>query len=835
MKNLFIMSIMRANFLDFIITTVITVIISIMLYGILYDICIYHNLNDFYVGTTIYQNHNKYLDIGIYFIYLVIFLCTIIITTLLREKIETKINLDTIKNFITEKTNKITSFFKEMHIVKFIKNFKLPSFIYKYQWIGALGYILLYPFDYALGEGGFHYKIVPIILILIFLTLLDVYKINKKEQKTISPFILCSLLFTLLFIPFNAMNTFSIDNHHHGESFGTYFQHINYKLEYYKDIMLVHGYVDVAPSFLGHHLFDDTTIYGYKLGSVFLRNIIYIISMLMSFSIFKKAPFFTIPIILYVRPTTEFLFITTFIYILNKFFENKNQIWLYLYIIIAFAFCMYRTTHGSFWFIASMPFATYMIYHICKRNKKTKYLKLSFACLILLILLYIEKDTIYNYLLESTYYIKGNLLSFGNNFSKRNNLISIVDFSIKTFALIILPFFIVTLFKELNKKERNHKIIYFLIFSILFPLVAISYSLGRIDGDAMGRISQVSIIYLCLLLPYYIYLKDKKKELIVAIFSFFCINIWTMEYTMTDLYGKYMVIYNNLTNKKQTNNKTFNIGKVNFPKYKYNNLNDLNNIVMKYSNSNSDFLDITNSGTLYMFLNKKIPIKFVSFYNIPSLKQSEQTLEILKKLPPKIISIAGTSQIHDDVIFPLRMNPVYRWILLEYNYKLIKSKTHSFLIKTDEKQEYTKNELFTLDRIFADTSNNKKNLKHLPEAWGNSIKTLPMTKIEIPYSVENIKDKILIKFEQPIKGKDIDLIHLKPIHSQNLSYSVEINSSDSILKFDSKKGNVLFPFDVFPSWLLAKNIKEITITTNEKINDEILIEFYKRNSSLIQQ
>ena len=58
---------------NIIFSSIIALLVCFLIYPFLYSICTYHNLNDFYVGSSIYENHNKYLDIGMLFIYLFIY------------------------------------------------------------------------------------------------------------------------------------------------------------------------------------------------------------------------------------------------------------------------------------------------------------------------------------------------------------------------------------------------------------------------------------------------------------------------------------------------------------------------------------------------------------------------------------------------------------------------------------------------------------------------------------------------------------------------------------------------------------------------------------------
>ena len=77
----------RANFFDCVISSAISLYACIILYSLLYPIYNYSNLKDFYVGETIYFDHNKYLDLGIVFIYILLFFCVIPFIIFLREKL----------------------------------------------------------------------------------------------------------------------------------------------------------------------------------------------------------------------------------------------------------------------------------------------------------------------------------------------------------------------------------------------------------------------------------------------------------------------------------------------------------------------------------------------------------------------------------------------------------------------------------------------------------------------------------------------------------------------------------------------------------------------------
>ena len=77
----------KIKFYHYIISSVISVFITVFLYNILYSFCTYKNISDFYVGTTIYLNHNKLLDVLIFLIYLIVFFVILPIIIKLTSKI----------------------------------------------------------------------------------------------------------------------------------------------------------------------------------------------------------------------------------------------------------------------------------------------------------------------------------------------------------------------------------------------------------------------------------------------------------------------------------------------------------------------------------------------------------------------------------------------------------------------------------------------------------------------------------------------------------------------------------------------------------------------------
>ena len=63
----------RLRFFDISAASAAGLIITVKCYSLLYSAAGWSRLEDFYTGVSIYNNHNKYLDIYIYFVYVLLF------------------------------------------------------------------------------------------------------------------------------------------------------------------------------------------------------------------------------------------------------------------------------------------------------------------------------------------------------------------------------------------------------------------------------------------------------------------------------------------------------------------------------------------------------------------------------------------------------------------------------------------------------------------------------------------------------------------------------------------------------------------------------------------
>lgn len=780
------------NKFSIIISVFLSAFITIKVYDFLYTKFNYINLPDFYAGSSIYLDHNKFLDIYIYFIYLICFFVLLPLISLFFKKTDKKEN-----KRIRDKNKKSQ--------ISYINKY------FNFQYIFPLFYICLHPFN-----GIIYKKLILIIITLILISIYDIYQRGKKEEKTISPFAISALLFGIYFYTYN-IQIAPVDDHHFGEKFATFFLHENFHLQYYKDIMLVHGYIDVISPWFGKYIFNSNNIYGYCLGEILLRNINFLLLLIPGFYLFKKNFIFLTPMLFIKMPSITSIYVITFLCLLNKNIFKRSYIWLSIYIIISFIFFMVWTTIGTFWIVASLPAAIYIIYRQIKNSSSKDNINFIFPASLLLMLLFLSKNILFNFFEQAAYYIKGNLYAFGNNFGSFNICIQqILYYSYKLFALLIIPIFIIELFYRLKEKYLNIRFILFLIFAIIFPIISLGYTMARIDGELMQRIEYISVPYLLILFPFYIYIKNsailgkKLKLFLYTLLSLALINGCLL------LIPKLKKIYY----IPSTNNSILmNVGKINLDTKNMNRLEELNSII----NYNDTFYDLTNRGMHYLYLNKKINVPFISFYNSITEKQAEISLKNLKENPPDKILIYSESNIHDNIFPSLRINPIYRWVLLSKKYQLVKYNKNIILKKSKNDILYSKEDLQYLDYILSNS-----NLLFLPEVWGNSINTLKLKENMIKYKTTYLGDKIIIQTEDDINGKNIGLLYFKPVSKQklNVKYTIKINNSESELECRSKNGTILIPMDNFPSWLVNDKINKIEINADKNLPQSFIVNFY---------
>lgn len=795
MGEKFLEKIKSLNIWDYVICSGFSCVITYFLYKILYPLVKYENLKDFYVGATIYSNHNKFLDIWIFFVYLILFFIILLgyfcIKPVLKKypfQIPFKVDLPDFKSDFTGVLSKHKGVFLTLEVFL------------------SVGYVILHPFN-----GHFYINLAILIFLLIGFSIFHSYKnLYKNEIPSLSIFVFIPLLILLFGQGYNTGFDVGIDNHHSGEQIPVFFMNSVFGFEYYKDVMMVHGFVDVFPTFLGSIMFGENTLYTSLLGRSLFDNLIVFLTGVCAFYIFKKSPIL-ISFSMFRAYNIPQLYILSFVLLLKDAILKRPFVWLLVYLFLSLILLFFWTTYGAFWLCATLPLAIFLIFKMTKEDKR--FVKFSILALLFLGIFIFGYKFFVAYLNQAMNYISGNLYNFGNDFPSFK-FSQIISDCIKLFALLIIPYFIVKLIQEVNSEKRNIPYLFLLIFSVIFVFVSLSYTLGRIDFIAMQRIRDISMSYLGIVIPYLLLLKNDKniKYFKYVALLFFC---WLIFLNIPRLNRWLPEIHN------QKNTLSANIGEIKFDKIYQEGLEEVVSVVEKYSFKENGYLDLI-SGMNYFYLNRKMPIPYTSFYNVVNSSQDKVCADAMTKSLPDVVLISTKFYNYFDNVFPsLKVPNLTKNLLKSGVYTVLEKKHNVFLVKNNIKKSFSFQDLKLLDKKLA-----IQNIGYLPQAWGASIKTLPLEIVDLNCKVKKSKNKNLISFESSQSGEQFDLIELQ-VNVPDVEYSIKINNSPSTLFFKTKTTCVLFPFDNFPSWYLNKNLSQIEVGTDKPI-DIIKVIFYKR-------
>lgn len=200
-------------------------------------------------------------------------------------------------------------------------------------------------------------------------------------------------------------------------------------------------------------------------------------------------------------------YVLTFLFLIKDFLFKKPILFLGLYIVLAFCFGSFWTTMGMVWVISALPAAVYAFYEILKQKNVCK--NVILMALLLLICLAFCYPTLPYFVAQAFVYAKANLFSFGTVMPQISS--NYLEFFIKQFAFISFPVLSILGIKQfINKESLDKKTMVIIIFSLIFVLCSLSYTLGWIDGDSFVRLSYVSYVFIFIVVPGLLFVNYKK-------------------------------------------------------------------------------------------------------------------------------------------------------------------------------------------------------------------------------------------------------------------------------------------------------------------------------------
>jgi len=768
----------------------------------------------------------------------------------------------------------------------FLYIFKDKGRYYKYSVIFfqtvIIGYfVLLLPSPY-ITEGQLSFfrtqtLLYVLVSILVVYSIYDIYRrykltenINELSFSLLSPFPFAAL-FVLTFLSATSMPYVSADDYHYGEKLLPFYMIVKYHIVPYSDYALAHGFVDLIPA-VGSSLFFDGTASTLDEGGRILTALLAIISFLTAYRYVGLLTAVLLSVLLMGALTIPngiwyFIAASVSLIIMNIKVERLGV----AFFLVSLIIFLLAPGQGAVFILAILPLVLYRAWNSKAILVNLKAAGISFVVLALSGLL---MPWVLGMMLSAVRYVLENgpvnFQAYGVAWHHSWNASQTINSSLAIYEVIrtswiFAPLFILSLWLLGCYKGKKEAFAYS-FFALVFVLIMHKYSLGRIDPFGLSRLGIVSIASIPLLfLSVYFLNLSKRKNAYLALLFVFWIGLLTPNYLYSPVEQAKRGIPNigTLTTGEEIGIPKLGNGITNAAHI--NRTLAIKKIADQFLDDNETFVDVTNRGGLYFYLDRRMPIEAVP-YNQPHSSMQQRSVDKLQKKPPPMALLKADNINHDGRSVSIRTYRIYRWVMDNY----IPIAMGSFIIgvhknKLDLFQKRFPNVAFSKesedtmllwDKVFL-----LKDLQQLPISWGNSQKTLNdrVSNIKgINFAATGFNDAIAIDSEKyQVTGNDPFIVY-------DISQQFISGSGAGILSFDfscdrrnakpriqvfwsaddygitektsvyfnAHNGHVILPLDVAPRWLSTKHIKNIRMDLVDKNACQI---FAIKNLSLGQR
>lgn len=559
-----------------------------------------------------------------------------------------------------------------------IKYYKYSALFFQTTVIGY--FVLILPSPYK-TEG--HLTFFPtqtslyiITALLIAYSVYDLYKRFKLNKSTdelsfslLSPFSLAALLI-LMFLSATSMPIVNPDDYHFGEKLLPFYLISKYHVIPFVDYALAHGFVDSLPA-LGSNLFLDGTASALNEGG----RIVYALIVILSLLVVHR----------YTGPLVAFLFIMLSIMItwspwyfiaavmsliIMKVKVVKLGVSFFLISLVMF---LLAPGQGVVFIIAMLPLVLYRAWSSKTILLNMKDTGISFIVLIIaaLFMPWIL-DMIFaaiRYVLENgpvNFQAYGIAWHHSWDSSKTiNSSLAIYEVIRSSWAfvpIIILSFWLLGYYKDTKKKEA----FFYALFAVIFVLIMHKYALGRIDPFGLSRPGVISKAVIPLLfISVYLLHFSKQKFVYWVLFFVFWMGLLTPNYLQNPINHAKRTIPNLGVLTKGEDIGIPNLGNGITNAEHISRILAIKKIADQLLDANETFVDVTNRGGLYFYLDRRMPIEAVP-YNQPHPSMQQRSVATLSVNPPPMALLKADNINHDGRSVSVRTYRLYRWVMNNY-------------------------------------------------------------------------------------------------------------------------------------------------------------------------
>ena len=695
------------------------------------------------------------------------------------------------------------------------------------------------------------------IAVLVIISLGDIIyrhsKHNKSQftSKLISPLVIIAIIVAMKFG--NTMApVISSDDYHFGESLLGWWSYAQGYLPYI-DYMPSHGLINNDFAGLLNVIFYDGTAASLadsqRLAFVILAGIAYLAVYLSTGSLLIS--FISI---YFMGDRILWLFLIPFaaLWFQRLYIENKVK-WSIIWFISAPLVILGVPPQGFLLVTASSVIPLYFLWETLK-NRDWSVIK-PVVYWFLIILVFYAVTPLGEMLLSAIKYllINGpiNQIAYGVPWSLSFNGKGFLFEAIRMSWVIVPAVMLYTLHFLFQNDQFKNYLALPLIVVLLFSLLLIPYSMGRIDPGSLSRPGSVGILLITGFMSLVVWnIMGRFNRIWLIFVVVFLASLF--KYAPISL-GPLFSSANSYINvgqlRESHDHLLSNIGRAQVQDEHWQRLKKLAVLLDKKLEPNESYLDLTSRNAQYFYLNRMPLIPVTAPYNMASPVQQKDAIRRLEKDLPRLTLLEGQNIIQDGGGLALRNHYLYRFIIKNYepfeidgfiiglSKKALKRGDWSSLPITDKNSRM---ELF--EKAF---SRKRIDLRKLPVAWGLSsallskkmetvlnesdFKLASTNHIQINhksiYEVTGHDPFIVLDLSQnKISGRSAGMLKFDfKCYSKLQEPKIQVfwwgdnqkgGFEENSLFFDADDGTVIIPLDALPRWYLLNKVKGLRFDLN---------------------
>lgn len=489
-------------------------------------------------------------------------------------------------------------------------------------------------------------------------------------------------------IPPIGLPQLAVDDYHIGEWYLPWQQLVEFGKIPFVDLNYPHGFVHLIHGFFAGFFFDGTA------ASFIPANTLLFACALaaMIFAIYALFGPFVAFMIAYTFPLAymshnHWFIISSFLLLIMNRLLKKPALWVLSWGIVSLFLIFYAMSTGTAFAIGTFPLAFWMTLRAVREQPKflTQLIVASLSLGTILfavtpmgkitysLILYLKENSSVNTIANGIPWGASlGVSAFSNGVLVSGLLWEFLRVG-WMFVTVIVLFVIL---KELTKPqdEKQNRVLLFGISILLYLLVFMVYSFGRIDSAALTRTGRASLWAVAIALPLLLLLINKKKSIPYFILFYPLIGGASSAILQKPIPEPSTIVLKSFieipVTAKQIEFSTHaglpNLGRLILEQDRLNALIELQQELHKLLRQGETYLDLTNHSARYFFLGYPVPIFESASYNAPSTEMQQRILHQLKKNPSPVVLVDGDTILYDGGPASMRTNLIYRHFALTY-------------------------------------------------------------------------------------------------------------------------------------------------------------------------